>query len=161
MATQESLVGAHALILNRKVTRTPCSRMPPGKVVDKRKYRPSTAPGVLQSQDVKDLLEDLRPLTAPGKNLLGLDPTYITSRHHVPGAPVTSKFKGRQVHGGLPEPDHKGTTKGRRGTLGGLEDIQKHELDRQRRPATAVNRAMAVKVIFSVVFPHHSSGLWL
>ena len=120
--------------------------MPSGKIESKRKFRPSTAPGVLQSQDVKDLLEDLRPQTAPGKNLLGLDPTYITSRHHVPGAPVTSKFKGRQVHGGLPEHDYKGATQGRRGTLAGLEDFQKHELDHQPRPATAVNKAKAVKV---------------
>lgn len=126
--------------------------MPTGKIGVKKEYRPSTAPGILQSHDVKDLFEDVRPQTVLGKNIVGLDPTYITSRHHVPGVPVTSKFKGRQVHGGLPDPDYRGATRERRGTLAGLEDIQKHELNRQRRPATAVHRAMAVKVSSALFF---------
>lgn len=116
--------------------------MPPGK--SRRKIRPSTASGALETHELVDLLDELRPATAPGKNLLGLDPTYITSRHHVPGVPITSKLRGRQVFGGIPENDLKGT-QGRRATLGGLEDVEEHE--KPKRPSTAVGVSKQVKVI--------------
>ena len=116
--------------------------MPPGK--SQRKVRPSTASGALETHELVDLLDELRPATAPGKNLLGLDPTYITSRHHVPGVPITSKLRGRQVFGGIPENDLKGT-QGRRATLGGLEDVEEHE--KPKRPSTAVGVFKQVKVI--------------
>ena len=116
--------------------------MPPGKT--RKKVRPSTASGALESHASVDLLEELRPSTAPGKNLLGLDPTYVTSRHHVPGVPITSKFRGRQVHGGIPENAVK-PNRGRRATLGGLEDVEEHE--KPKRPTTAVGLSKQVKVI--------------
>lgn len=115
--------------------------MPPGK--SQKKARPSTASGALESHEFVDILDELRPSTAPGKNLLGLDPTYVTSRHHVPGVPITSKFRGRQVFGGIPENDLKGA-QGRRATLGGLEDVEEHE--KPKRPTTAVGVAKQVKV---------------
>lgn len=118
-------------------------KMPPGK--SQKGVRPSTASGALETHEFVDLLDELRPSTAPGKNLLGLDPTYVTSRHHVPGVPITSKFRGRQVFGGIPENDLKGA-QGRRATLGGLEDVEEHE--KPKRPATAVGVSKQVKVRF-------------
>ena len=105
--------------------------------------RPTTASGALESHEFLDLLDEWRLFTAPGKNLLGLDPTYVTSRHHVPGVPITSKFRGRQVFGGIPENDLKGT-QGRRATLAGLEDVELHE--KPKRPTTAVGVTKQVKV---------------
>lgn len=116
-------------------------KMPPGKT--QKKVRPSTASGALESHEFVDLLDELRPATAPGKNLLGLDPTYVTSRHHVPGVPITSKFRGRQIFGGIPENDLKGA-QGRRATLGGLEDVEEHE--KPKRPATAIGVSKQIKV---------------
>lgn len=124
--------------------------MPPGKT--QKKVRPSTASGALESHEFVDLLDELRPSTAPGKNLLGLDPTYVTSRHHVPGVPITSKFRGRQVFGGIPESDLKGT-QGRRATLGGLEDVEEHE--KPKRPTTAVGVAKQIKVNYLSFFRTH------
>jgi len=115
--------------------------MPPVKT--QKKVRPSTASGALESHEFVDLLDEIRPATAPGKNLLGLDPTYVTSRHHVPGVPITAKFRGRQIFGGIPENDLKGS-QGRRATLGGLEDVEEHE--KPKRPATAVGVSKQVKV---------------
>jgi len=124
-------------------------------VKTQKKVRPSTASGALESHEFVDLLEDLRPATAPGKNLLGLDPTYVTSRHHVPGVPITSKFRGRQIFGGIPENDLKGA-QGRRATLGGLEDVEEHE--KPKRPATAVGVSKQIKVncILQLVHEHRS-----
>lgn len=115
--------------------------MPPGKT--QRKIRPSTASGILQSHEVTSILEELRPSTAPGKNLFGLEPTFVTSRHHVPGALIPSQFRGRQVHGGIPPNDFKGN-QGRRATLGGLEDVAEHE--KPNRPTTAVGAEKQIKV---------------
>lgn len=115
--------------------------MPPVKT--QKKVRPSTASGALESHEFVDLLDELRPATAPGKNLLGLDPTYVTSRHHVPGVPITSKIRGRQIFGGIPENDFKGS-QGRRATLGGVEDVEEHE--KPKRPATAVGVSKQIKV---------------
>ena len=112
-------------------------------VKTQKKIRPSTASGALESHEFVDLLDEFRPATAPGKNLLGLDPTYVTSRHHVPGVPITSKFRGRQVFGGIPETDLKGS-QGRRATLGGLEDVEEHE--KPKRPTTAVGVSKQIKV---------------
>lgn len=123
--------------------------MPPGK--SQRKVRPSTASGALESHEFVDLLDELRPSTAPGKNLLGLDPTYVTSRHHVPGVPISSKFRGRQVFGGIPENDLKGI-QGRRATLGGLEDVEEHE--KPKRPTTAVSVAKQVKLEDRITLEH-------
>ncbi|CAH3022493.1 unnamed protein product [Porites evermanni] len=123
--------------------------MPPGK--SQRKVRPSTASGALETHELVDLLDELRPATAPGKNLLGLDPTYITSRHHVPGVPITSKLRGRQVFGGIPENDLKGI-QGRRATLGGLEDVEEHE--KPKRPSTAVGVSKQVKLEDRITLDH-------
>ena len=151
MKTQRSwqgLVVKGALVTNQPinayclVSREQDAKMPPGK--SHRKVRPTTASGALESHEFVDLLEESRPFTAPGKNLLGLDPTYVTSRHHVPGVPITSKVRGRQVFGGIPENDLKGT-QGRRATLAGLEDVELHE--KPKRPTTAVGVAKQVKVL--------------
>lgn len=123
--------------------------MPPGK--SQKKVRPSTASGALESHEFVDLLDELRPSTAPGKNLLGLDPTYVTSRHHVPGVPITSKFKGRQVFGGIPENDFKGL-QGRRATLGGLEDVEEHE--KPKRPTTAIGVSKQIKLEDRITLDH-------
>ncbi|KAJ7393062.1 hypothetical protein OS493_008360 [Desmophyllum pertusum] len=123
--------------------------MPPGK--ERKKVRPSTASGALESHEFVDLFDELRPSTAPGKNLLGLDPTYVTSRHHVPGVPITSKFRGRQVFGGIPENDFKGT-QGRRATLGGLEDVEEHE--KPKRPTTAVGVSKQIKLEDRITLDH-------
>ncbi|XP_015760745.1 PREDICTED: WD repeat-containing protein on Y chromosome-like [Acropora digitifera] len=123
--------------------------MPSGK--PHRKVRPATASGALESHEFVDLLDESRPFTAPGKNLLGLDPTYVTSRHHVPGVPITSKFRGRQVFGGIPENDLKGT-QGRRATLAGLEDVELHE--KPKRPTTAVGVTKQVKLEDRITLDH-------
>ncbi|XP_020618974.1 WD repeat-containing protein 49-like [Orbicella faveolata] len=123
--------------------------MPPVKT--QKKVRPSTASGALESHEFVDLLDDLRPATAPGKNLLGLDPTYVTSRHHVPGVPITSKLRGRQIFGGIPENDLKGA-QGRRATLGGLEDVEEHE--KPKRPATAVGVSKQIKLEDRITLDH-------
>ena len=122
--------------------------MPPGKT--QRKVRPSTASGLLQSHEVANLFDEIRPVTAPGKNLFGLEPTFVTSRHHVPGSGMPSHVMGRQVHGGLPTSDLKGL-QGRRATLGGLEDVADRE--KPLRPSTAVSAGQQIKVgNFELVF---------
>ena len=142
LATNEPINDRFFARASSKIVRTVEGfKMPPGK--SQKKVRPSTASGALESHEFVDLLDELRPSTAPGKNLLGLDPTYVTSRHHVPGVPITSKFKGRQVFGGIPENDFKGL-QGRRATLGGLEDVEEHE--KPKRPTTAIGVSKQIKV---------------
>ena len=51
---------------------------------------------------------------------------------------------GRQVFGGIPENDLKGTQGRRAATLAGLEDVELHE--KPKRPTTAVGVAKQVKV---------------
>jgi hypothetical protein len=115
--------------------------MPPLKA--KKKIRPSTASGILQSYDITGILDDIRPVTAPDKSPVGLDPTFITSRHHVPGAPITSNFRGRQVHGGMPENDLK-VGIARRATIAGFEEFEQHE--QPKRPSTAAGLSKQLKV---------------
>ncbi|KAK3718084.1 hypothetical protein QZH41_005718 [Actinostola sp. cb2023] len=115
-------------------------KMPPLKAP--KKVRPSTASGILQSHDITTILDDIRPFTAPDKGPLGLDPTFITSRHHVPGVPVTSQFRGRQVHGGIPENDFK-LEHGRRATIAGFEELERHE--QPKRPSTGVGLSKQLK----------------
>lgn len=116
-------------------------KMPPLKAA--KKVRPSTASGVLQSHETTSILDDFRPFTAPDKGPLGIDPTFITSRHHVPGVPVTSQFRGRQVHGGIPE-DNLRLEHGRRATIAGCEELEQHE--QPKRPSTAVGLSKQLKV---------------
>ncbi|XP_032235242.2 WD repeat-containing protein on Y chromosome isoform X2 [Nematostella vectensis] len=124
-------------------------KMPP--VRDQKKIRPSTASGVLQSHDISAILDDIRPVTAPDKNILGLDPTFITSRHHVPGTFNTSQFRGRQVHGGIPENDFK-FTQARRATIGGFEEFEQHE--KPKRPSTAVGASRQIKLEDRITLDH-------
>lgn len=116
-------------------------KMPPLKAL--KKIRPSTASGVLQSNEITGILDDIRPVTAPDKSVIGLDPTFITSRHHVPGAPITSHVRGRQVHGGIPENDFKFGI-ARRATIAGFEEFEKHE--QPKRPSTAAGFSKQLKV---------------
>ena len=104
-----------------------------------KKVRPASASGLLQSKEVNHVLEELRPTTAPGKSLSGFDPTFLTSRHHIPGTLTSTSIKGRQVHGGIPEHDLKGVL-GRRATLSDLD----HE--KIKRPLTAAGQKLSVKV---------------
>lgn len=104
-----------------------------------KKVRPSTASGLLQSKEVNHVLDELRPTTAPGKTQTGFDPTFLTSRHHVPGTLTSSSIKGRQVHGGIPDHDLKGIL-GRRATLPELDD------DKFKRPLTAAGQKLTQKV---------------
>lgn len=106
------------------------------------KVRPSTAFGLLQSKEVGHVLDELRPNTAPGKTQAGFEPTFLTSRHHVPGTLTSSSIKGRQVHGGLPAHDLKGLL-GRRATLSELYH------DKVKRPLTAAGQKLTQKVIFN------------
>lgn len=107
-----------------------------------KKVRPASASGLLQSIEVNHVLEELRPTTAPGKSLSGFDPTFLTSRHHIPGTLTSSSIKGRQVHGGIPEHDLKGVL-GRRATLSDLDH------DKIKRPLTAAGQKLNVKVLIS------------
>ena len=70
-----------------------------------------------------------------------LDPTYVTS----PCSRGSNHFEvyGRQVFGGVPENDLKGT-QGRRATSAGLEDVELHE--KAKRPTTAVGVTKQVKL---------------
>ena len=110
-----------------------------------KKVRPVTASGVLQSREVTHVLDEFRPATAPGKTnkntaKLGFDPTFLTSRHHVPGTLTSSTIKGRQVHGGIPEYDLKRNA-GRRSSLSNLKP------DKTKRPSTAAaGQKLRVKV---------------
>ncbi|XP_020902235.1 uncharacterized protein LOC110240756, partial [Exaiptasia diaphana] len=124
-------------------------KMPPLKSV--KKVRPSTASGVLQSHETTSILDDIRPFTAPDKGPLGLDPTFITSRHHVPGVPVTSNYKGRQVHGGIPE-DNLKLEHGRRATIAGFEEVEHHE--QPKRPSTAVGLSKQLKLEDRITLDH-------
>ena len=56
---------------------------------------------------------------------------------------LRSTVYGRQVFGGIPENDLKGT-QGTRATLAGLEDVELHE--KAKRPTTAVGVAKQVKL---------------
>ena len=109
-----------------------------------KKVRPSTASGLLQSKDVNHVLDELRPATAPGKTQAGFDPTFLTSRHHVPGTLTSSSIKGRQVHGGVPEHDLKGVL-GRRATLSELDH------NKVKRPLTAAGQKLTQKVRFKTL----------
>ena len=117
---------------------------------EKKKLRPSTASGIIQSVEVKHILEDLRPSTAPGikEPPPGLEPTYVTSQRPIGvGATSANKLKGKQVHGGIDKNDLKGVH-GRRATLGPTENLSLFNKQNQpKRPTTAVGHAKAVKVI--------------
>jgi hypothetical protein len=121
-----------------------------------KKIRPSTASGLLQSQEVKHVLDELRPTTAPVKVQTGFDPTFLTSRHHIPGTLTSSSIKGRQVHGGIPEHDLKGVL-GRRATLAELDH------DKVKRPLTAAGQKLTQKVyiysLFYMTFMNSSGHL--
>ncbi|XP_046853202.1 WD repeat-containing protein 64-like isoform X2 [Xenia sp. Carnegie-2017] len=103
------------------------------------KVRPSSASGLLQSKDVQHLLDELRPVTAPGKSQIGFDPTFLTSRHHVAGKSTSFSEKGRQVHGGIPQYDLKANV-GRRATLCEVD------LDKIQRPLTAAEQKLTKKL---------------
>lgn len=111
-------------------------------VRNSKKVRPISASGLLQSQTVSHVLEEIRPTTAPNiksTTTSGFDPTFLTSRHHVPGTLTSSSIKGRQVHGGVPKFDLK-TTRGRRASLSDLNT------EKLKRPLTAASQKFRVKV---------------
>ncbi|XP_028397733.1 WD repeat-containing protein 64-like [Dendronephthya gigantea] len=104
-----------------------------------KKVRPSTASGLLQSKEVSHVVDELRPTTAPVKTEVGFDPTFLTSRHHVPGTLTSSSVRGRQVHGGIPDHDLKGVL-GRRATFSELDH------DKIKRPLTAAGQKLTQKL---------------
>ena len=71
---------------------------------NKKKVRPATAFGTLQTSAVPHILDEIRPNTAIEKTRersLGYQPTYLTAKHH-PSA-NNYKYVGKQVHEGIDE----------------------------------------------------------
>ena len=110
----------------------------------KRKIRPSTASGIIQSSRLTNILDDLRPNTAIGTKepTLGLEPTYITADLQIGHKLLNSKYTGKQVHGGVNENNLKNET-GRRATIGPTDNIFKEKII---RPFTAPSSVSNVKV---------------
>ena len=116
----------------------------------KRKVRPATASGILESSKVSHILDDFRPSTADvkagGKVKLGFEPTYLTSLSHAgDNFKPWGNRKGRQVHGGIDIKDLK--EQGRRATLGPTQNLQT-ALSNLPRPHTApAANGLSAKVI--------------
>ena len=115
----------------------------------RKKVRPSTACGILQSTNIPNILDELRPTTAIGnvkEPVFGLEPTYITAEKNI-GLIVTNKYIGKQVHGGIEENSLKDRN-GRRATIGPMENINMMQSSQEklRRPVTAPLKSQQVKV---------------
>lgn len=115
----------------------------------KKKVRPSTASGIIQSSKVPHITDALRPTTAAAnvkEPVLGLEPTYITAERHL-GLNINSRFTGKQVHGGVDENSLKDKNC-RRETIGPTESISLlHSVqDKLKRPVTAPLRSQGAKV---------------
>ena len=113
-------------------------------MAQKRRVRPSTASGIIQSSNIVNILDDLRPNTAIGKKQpsLGLEPTYITADLQIGHKLLNSKYTGKQVHGGVDENNLRNEN-GRRATIGPTDNIF---LEKLTRPITAPNSLANVKV---------------
>jgi len=111
---------------------------------NRRRVRPSTASGIIQSFRIPHILDDLRPNTAIGKKepVLGLEPTYITGDIQIGHKLINSKYTGKQVHGGVDENSLKDKN-GRRATIGPTDNIFQ---DKLLRPFTAPSSDTTVKV---------------
>ena len=110
----------------------------------KRKVRPSTASGIIQSSRITNIVDDFRPNTSIGKKepTLGLEPTYITSDLQISHKLLNSKYTGKQVHGGVNENNLKNEN-GRRATIGPTDDIFQEKI---MRPFAAPSSVANVKV---------------
>ena len=111
----------------------------------KKRVRPSTASGLIQSSRIPHILDDIRPNTAIGgtkEPVLGLEPTYITGDLRIGHKLLNSKYTGKQVHGGVDERNLK-SEHGRRNTIGPTDFVSE---DKTLRPFTAPVSEASVKV---------------
>lgn len=116
----------------------------------RKKVRPATASGIIQSSTIPHILDDLRPHTVIGKTkeiVTGLEPTYITANKQIGNRlGFNSAYTGKQVHGGIDEESFKDKI-GRRATLGAVENLDLLTEDNQpKRPLTARNNLRSIKV---------------
>lgn len=130
----------------------------------RKKVRPSTASGIIQSTRIPHILDELRPTTAIGnvkEPVLGLEPTYITAERRI-GLNLNSKYTGKQVHGGVDENSFKDKNC-RRATIGPTENINLlHSVqEKLQRPVTAPLRLQTVKVCFIIFKEKHFPPLTL
>jgi len=115
----------------------------------KKKIRPSTASGVIQTTKVAHILDDHRPSTAIGKtkeSYLGLEPTFITAQHSNEGFSHENKYFGKQVHGGIDKHNLKDGY-GRRATIGPGDNFELlTEKDQPKRPLTGACKSQSQKL---------------
>lgn len=119
----------------------------------KKRVRPSTASGIIQSSRIPHILDDIRPNTAIGtkEQVLGLEPTYITADRQIKNRHLNSKYTGKQVHGGVNEDTFKDKN-GRRATIGPTDNVWQ---DIPIRPVTALNSSgKAVKIEERITLDH-------
>ncbi|XP_066918416.1 cilia- and flagella-associated protein 337-like isoform X1 [Clytia hemisphaerica] len=118
----------------------------------KKRVRPSTASGLIQSSRIPHILDDIRPNTAIGAKepVLGLEPTYITADLRIGHKLLNSKYTGKQVHGGVDDRNLK-SEHGRRNTIGPVDFISN---DKTLRPFTAPISENSAKIEERITLDH-------
>ncbi|XP_057313413.1 WD repeat-containing protein on Y chromosome-like isoform X1 [Hydractinia symbiolongicarpus] len=124
----------------------------------RKKVRPATASGIIQSSTIPHILDDLRPNTVIGKTkevVTGLEPTYITANKQIGNRlGYNSAYTGKQVHGGIDEDSFKDKI-GRRATLGAVENLDLLTEDNQpKRPLTVRNNLHSIKIEERITLEH-------
>ena len=114
----------------------------------KKKVRPATASGILQTSAVPHILDEIRPNTViekTRKGFLGYEPTYLTAKHHPPAN--NYRYVGKQVHGGIDEKSIMSNDV-RRNTIGPADNLELEfiKTDIAKRPVTAFKKGRSIKV---------------